>query len=125
MIQLVHGPEWAKGMSVQDYELAKFSKAQNTNNFASNVETNNGVSNNVANFTIGTKSGTGDSQSANEDSYNWSNYELLNGKLNAITKVEGTYINPQGQIVTAYHTETKPGSNVYGSPYVTVMGQEG
>ena len=113
-IKLTRGPEWAIGMTPMEYELELFKTSQNKSNVKNNVIENNNVSDNIAEVTLG------NNQNTDTEPYNWSTYELLNGKKNALTKVKGQYINPQGQSITAFETETSPGSNTFGQAYATM-----
>ena len=113
-IKLTRGPEWAIGMTPIEYELELFKTSQNTSNVKKNVIENNNISDNIADVAIG------DNKNTDKNPYNWSTYELLNGKKNALTKVKGQYINPQGQSITAFETETSPGSNTFGQAFATM-----
>ena len=113
-IKLTRGPEWAIGMTPIEYELELFKTSQNTSNVKKNVIENNNISDNIADVAIGNNENT------DKKPYNWSTYELLNGKKNALTKVAGQYINPEGQSITAFETETSPGSNTFGQAFATM-----
>ena len=118
-IKLTHGPKWAIGMTPMEYELELFKKSKNKNNIKSTIKDTNNISDNVSNVVF-EETDTLSQVKTEEEPYNWSTSELLNGKKTALTRRVGNFINSEGHEVTALETETSPGSGVFGDAYVTM-----